>query len=155
MIATRALFAGYNGWMRVSLAQLKRRLLVVAGTVALGIGVVGVFLPILPTTPFLLLAAACYMRGSQRLYNGLLRNRLIGAYVRDYLQGRGMPVKAKIWTLGLLWASIVCSAAFVTDSFVVRITLAVVLAGVTVHIVLIRTRNNNVAASSNEPFTED
>lgn len=119
--------------------RLKRRLFVIAGTIALGTGVVGIIVPVLPTTPFLLLAAICYMRGSQRLYNALLCNRFIGSYVRNYLEGRGMSLKMKIWTLSLLWAAIVCSAVFFTDSFIIRIILAVVLIGVTIHILLIRT----------------
>jgi uncharacterized membrane protein YbaN (DUF454 family) len=119
--------------------KLKRRLFVIAGTVALIFGVVGIILPVLPTTPFLLLAAICYMRGSQRLYNALLRNRFVGNYVRNYLEGRGMSLTNKIWTISLLWITILCTAFLVTESLVIRIILAVVLIGVTVHILLIRT----------------
>ncbi len=119
--------------------KLKSRLFVIVGTIALGIGVVGIIIPVLPTTPFLLLAAICYMRGSQRLYNALLRNRFVGTYIRNYLEGRGMSLKMKIWTLSLLWVAIVCTAALATNSLIIRIILAVVLIGVTVHIFLIRT----------------
>jgi uncharacterized membrane protein YbaN (DUF454 family) len=119
--------------------KLKRRLFTIAGTIALGIGVVGIIVPVLPTTPFLLLAAICYMRGSQRLYNALLCNRFIGSYVRNYLEGRGMSLKMKIWTLSLLWAAIACTAVLATDSLIIRIILAVVLTGVTIHVLLIRT----------------
>jgi uncharacterized membrane protein YbaN (DUF454 family) len=122
--------------------RLKRRLLVIAGTIALCIGVVGIIIPILPTTPFLLLAAICYLRGSQRLYNTLLYNRFIGSYVRNYLEGRGMSLKMKIWTLTLLWTAIVCTAVLVTNSLIIRIVLAVVLIGVTIHIILIKTIKN-------------
>jgi uncharacterized membrane protein YbaN (DUF454 family) len=79
------------------------------------------------------------MRGSQRLYNALLCNRFIGSYVRNYLEGKGMSLKMKIWTLSLLWVSIVCTAALATDSLIIRIILAVVLTGVSIHILLIRT----------------
>jgi len=129
--------------------KLKRRLFVIAGTIALGIGVVGIIIPILPTTPFLLLAAICYMRGSQRLYNALLCNRFIGSYVRNYLEGKGMSLKMKIWTLSLLWIAIVCTAALSADSLVIRIILAVVLIGVTIHILLIRTATNNTESTKN------
>jgi hypothetical protein len=122
--------------------QLKRRLFIIAGTIALGLGVIGIILPVLPTTPFLLLAAICYMRGSQRLYNALLRNRFVGNYVRNYLEGRGMSLRNKIWTISLLWIAILCTAFLVTESLVIRIILAVVLIGVTVHILLIRTLKN-------------
>jgi len=119
--------------------MLKRRLFVAAGTIALVLGIVGIVMPVLPTTPFLLLAAICYLRGSQRLYNALLGNRFVGSYIKNYLEGRGMPLKMKIWTLTLLWIAIVCSALLATDSLIIRIILAVVLAGVTIHILLIKT----------------
>ena len=119
--------------------MLKRRLFVVVGTIALVLGIVGIIVPVLPTTPFLLLAAICYLRGSQRLYNALLGNRFVGSYISNYLEGRGMSLKMKIWTLSMLWIAIVCSALLATDSLIIRIILAVVLVGVTIHILLIRT----------------
>jgi len=122
--------------------KLKRRVFVIAGTIALVLGVIGIVLPVLPTTPFLLLAAICYMRGSQRLYNALLRNRFVGSYVRNYLEGRGMSLPNKIWTISLLWIAILCTAFLVIESLVIRIILAVVLLGVTVHILLIGTLKN-------------
>jgi uncharacterized membrane protein YbaN (DUF454 family) len=135
--------------------KLKRRLLVIAGTIALGIGVVGIIVPLLPTTPFLLLAAICYMRGSQRLYNALLCNRFIGSYVRNYLEGRGMSLKMKIWTLSLLWVAIVCTAVLATDSLTIRIILAVVLIGVTIHILLINTTKTDIVISPNNSYKQN
>lgn len=129
--------------------KLKRQLFVIAGTIALGIGVVGIIISVLPTTPFLLLAAICYMRGSQRLYNALLCNRFVGTYVRNYLEGRGMSLKMKIWTLSLLWIAIVCTAVLATDSLIIRIILAIVLTGVTIHILLIKTVKNNTKPTNN------
>ncbi len=122
-----------------AIAGLKRRLFTILGTVALSIGVVGIIVPVLPTTPFLLLAAICYTRGSPQLYNALLCNRFIGSYVRNYLEGRGMSLKMKVWTLSLLFLAIIVTAAFTTDSLVIRIILSIVLTGVTIHILLIRT----------------
>jgi len=122
--------------------KVKKRLFVIAGTIALVLGVVGIILPVLPTTPFLLLAAICYMRGSQRLYNALLRNRFVGNYVRNYLEGRGMSLTNKVWTISLLWVAVLCTAFLVTESLAIRIILAVILVGVTVHILLIRTLKN-------------
>ena len=125
--------------------KLKRRVFVIAGTLALVLGVVGIILPVLPTTPFLLLAAICYMRGSQRLYNALLRNRFVGNYVSNYLEGRGMSLTNKIWTITLILVAILCTAFLLTESLAVRIILALVLVGVTVHILLIRTlKNKNI-----------
>jgi uncharacterized membrane protein YbaN (DUF454 family) len=123
--------------------KLKRRLLIVAGTMATAIGIIGIFVPILPTTPFLLLAAACYLRSSQKFYYWLLNNRFIGAYVRNYLQGRGMPRKIKVFTILLLWATITCSIVFAVQSLIIRIILLVIAAGVSVHIMLIKTTPRN------------
>ncbi|NLE08154.1 MAG: DUF454 domain-containing protein, partial [Dehalococcoidales bacterium] len=68
---------------------MKRRLFVTAGTITLTLGVIGIIVPVLPTTPFLILTAICYTRGSERLYNALLTNRLCGSYLKNYLEGRG------------------------------------------------------------------
>ena len=118
----------------------KRRLLVAAGTLCTGLGIVGVFVPILPTTPFLLLAAACYMRSSERFYRWLTNNRVFGAYVRNYIEGRGMPLRIKVFTIFLLWLAIGLSATFAVQSLVIRVILISVAVGVTIHIVLIRKR---------------
>ena len=135
--------------------KLKRRLFIIAGTICVSIGVVGIIVPMLPTTPFLLLAAICYMRGSQRLYNALLCNRFIGSYVKNYLEGRGMSLKTKIWTLSLLWAAVACSAVLATDSLTTRIILAIVLAGVTIHIILIKTTKKDIVIFSHNPKKAD
>ena len=118
---------------------IKSRLFVVAGTIFIGIGVIGIILPVLPTTPFLLLAAACYMRGSQRLYNALLNNRFTGSYICNYLEGRGMPLKMKIRTIIFLWIAVVGTAVLAINSESLRIILAVVLIGVTIHIIKMKT----------------
>jgi uncharacterized membrane protein YbaN (DUF454 family) len=111
-----------------------------AGTVFLALGIVGIPVPILPTTPFLLLAAACYLRGSSRMHTWLLTNRYFGNYLNDYRLGRGMPVKVKAATLALLWTFIGASMLIAVSDTVVRIILLAVATGVTVHILTIRTK---------------
>jgi len=118
----------------------KRRLLIGAGTLCTGLGIIGIFIPILPTTPFLLLAAACYIRSSERFYQWLINNRIFGAYVRNYIEGRGMPIRIKIFTILLLWLTIGLSITFGVQNIVIRIVLICIAIGVTVHIVLIRKR---------------
>jgi uncharacterized membrane protein YbaN (DUF454 family) len=118
----------------------KRRLLIGAGTLSLGLGIIGVFIPILPTTPFLLLAAACYMRSSKRFYQWLINNRIFGAYVRNYIEGRGMPIRLKILTILLLWLTIGLSITFGVQNIVIRIVLICIAVGVTAHISLIKKR---------------
>jgi uncharacterized membrane protein YbaN (DUF454 family) len=94
----------------------------------------------LPTTPFLLLAAACYLRSSERFYRWLLGNRWFGTYIRDYIEGRGMPLRTKILTILLLWAAIGISVCAGTQNLAVRIVLALVAIGVTLHIIIIKVK---------------
>jgi uncharacterized membrane protein YbaN (DUF454 family) len=121
-----------------SSSKAAKWLLVVAGSFFVALGIVGIFLPVLPTTPFLLLAAACFARSSERFYRWLINNRWFGAYVRDYREGRGIPAKVKVFTVVLLWVVILLSAAFAVSNLVVRVILIAVAAAVTVHIVLIK-----------------
>lgn len=83
------------------------------GTIALALGILGLFLPLLPTTPFLLLAAFAYARGSSRLYDWLLRNRWFGGYIRDWREGRGIPLKSKIAAVFLLTITIGYSVLYI------------------------------------------
>jgi len=81
-----------------------------AGTLFVVLGVVGALVPVLPATPFLLLAAACYARSSRRLYGWLFTNRVFGEYLRRYRDGEGLPLASKIATLVLLWITLGVSA---------------------------------------------
>ncbi len=128
--------------------RFKRALYVVAGSTLVGIGVIGIVVPLLPTTPFLLLAAICYARSSQRLHRALLTNRFLGSYISNYIAGRGMTRRAKMWTLSLLWIGIGLSAALATDSSIVRIALGVILVGVTLHILAIGSPHTGVVSDS-------
>jgi len=119
--------------------RLKRYLFIIAGTLSVILGVIGIFLPVLPTTPFLLLAAACYIRGSQKMYNLLLNNRYLGAYIRSYLEGKGMPLKVKCFTIALLWITIGLTTFLVIENLAIRIVLLIIACGVTAHILWIKT----------------
>lgn len=111
-----------------------------AGSFFLSLGIVGIAIPLLPTTPFLLLAAACYLRGSERMYKWMLTNRYFGSYLRNYRQGRGIPWRVKIATVSLLWIVIGFSAIVVTDNMIVRIVLLVVALGVSIHMLTIKAK---------------
>lgn len=78
----------------------------VAGALAVLLGILGLFLPLLPTTPFLLLASWCFARGSSRLHRWLLSHRVFGEYLRNFEAGRGIPLKAKILATTMLWGSL-------------------------------------------------
>ena len=122
----------------VTWSMLKGRLLVAAGFISVGIGVVGVVVPLLPTTPFLLLAAYCFLRGSPRWHAWLLGNRVFGRYIHDYLTQRAVPRRTKIAALVVLWVCLIVSAALVRIWYV-AIILAVIGIAVTIHILRLRT----------------
>jgi uncharacterized membrane protein YbaN (DUF454 family) len=113
-------------------------LLISLGTFFVGVGIVGIFVPILPATPFLLISAALYAKSSVRFYDWLINNKIFGQYIKNYREGKGIPLRLKIITITLLWITIGCSAVFVVDIFWVRIMLIIIAAGVTVHTIRIR-----------------
>ena len=83
-----------------------RYALLAIGWLSVLLGVIGIFVPVLPTTPFLLLAAACFVRSSRRFYLWLVHHKHLGPWIRDYLEGNGIPLKGKVYAIGLMWASI-------------------------------------------------
>ena len=128
------------------LSKQLKVLFIGTGTILICISIVGIFVPVLPTTPFLLLAAALYARSSRRFYDWLINNRILGKYIKNYREGKGIPIKVKIITISILWITIGCSAIFAIDILWVRILLVIIAIGVTVHIVRIRPRyKSNIA----------
>ena len=119
--------------------RLIRWLLISAGTLFVGLGILGIFLPLLPTTPFLLLAAACYARSSKRFHHWLLNNRLFGNYIKNYQKGKGIPIKVKFSSIILLWIAIIFSAFFVVHLVLIKTILILIAIGVSIHILSIRT----------------
>lgn len=103
------------------------------GGIAVVLAILGVFLPLLPTTPFLLLASACFARGSTRLHTWLINNRLFGEYLRNYEQGRGIPLRGKVVALAMLWASIGYSAFAVGSAALVALLTGIAV-GVTIYL---------------------
>lgn len=124
-------------------SPLRRALLLIAGSLSLGVGLVGIIVPVLPTTPFLILAALCYGRSSVRCYRWLITNRLFGRYLNDYLCGRGVSWRVKTSALVLLWSVIGLSAALAVDRWWVRAILGAVAVGVTVHVLMLKGRSED------------
>ena len=124
--------------------KIRRYILIIAGTIFLVFGFIGIFLPILPTTPFLLLAAACYARSSQRFYNWLMNNKWFGNYIKNYHEGRGVPLKFKIFTISLLWITILISIYFVINNFWIEIIFIIIAIGVTINIITIKTYRHKI-----------
>lgn len=115
--------------------KLVRALLIVCGTFSLGLGAIGIVLPVLPTTPFLLLSAACYLRSSNRMYKWLLGNKWFGEYIRNYQEGRGIPANTKILAITILWTTIFFSAfIFLDEILIAQVVLFLIALGVSIHI---------------------
>ncbi len=121
------------------LNPLQRFLWTVAGSISLGLGVLGIPLPLLPTTPFLLLAAYCYARSSERFYYWLIHHRLFGEHIRNYRDHRGTTYQVKVGAISLLWITISLSAIFAVSLLWVRLLLLVIAIGVTIHIATLNT----------------
>jgi len=121
--------------------RFKRGFFIAAGTISLGIGAIGIFVPLLPTTPLLLLSAACYLRGSKRMHHWMLNNKWFGAYIRNYKEGRGIPLRAKVLIVALLWIAIGYSA-YLVNPFLVQIVLVAIAVMVSMHIVALPTLRN-------------
>ena len=119
--------------------KIKRIALMAGGTVAVALGVAGLFLPVLPTTPFLLLAAVCFSRSSKRFYDWLLSNRWCGAYIRNYREGRGITRRQKAIAILFLWLTIGYTAGFAVSLGWVRLVLLGIAAAVTLHLLWIKT----------------
>ena len=98
---------------------------VIAGSVFVVLGAFGVILPGLPTTPFLILAAACYIRSSQRLYDWLIANKTFGPYLRDYREGKGIPKRAKKIALVMMTIFVGYAVLFALDDLFVRIVVLI------------------------------
>jgi uncharacterized membrane protein YbaN (DUF454 family) len=92
--------------------EIKNKLYIVFGTAFVILGVIGIFVPLMPSTIFLLIGASCYARGSQRFYTWLMNNRWLGGMIRDYREGRGIPLRQKLLTMIILWMTIGSSAYF-------------------------------------------
>ena len=125
--------------VNISDKPLIRILLMVGGFIFVGIGILGMFLPLLPTTIFLLLAAWCFARSSERFHNWLHTNKLFGKYLSNYRLEKGMTPKSKIFSISFLWAGILTSVIFATNSIYIRILLISIAIGVTWHLAAIKT----------------
>lgn len=117
-------------------------LFMILGTISVVLGVIGIFLPILPTTPFLLLAVFFYLKSSEKMYCYLINNKYLGSYIKNYTEKKGISLKTKIFVLTLLWISITFSALFVIDQLLIRILLFLIAFFVSWHILSQKTITN-------------
>jgi len=125
---------------------ITKALWLTAGIICLVLGTIGMVLPILPTTPFLLAAAACFCKSSPRMYNWLLNNKYFGEYIKNYKEGKGLPLKTKITALTVLWTTIIISTVFLLNRLLppqlllpMQIIMIAVAAAVSIHILRLPT----------------
>ena len=128
--------------------QARRYLLLAVGILAVALGTVGVFVPILPTTPFLLLAVACFARSSTRLERWLLGHRWFGPYLYAYREHRAMTSRHRALTLALLWAGLTYAAVAHAESWWLRGVLGAIGLGVTIHLLTLRTYTRAMLAAA-------
>jgi len=115
-----------------------RVVLIILGFIFVALAIVGIILPLVPATPFLLLASACFVRSSDKLYNKLISNKYVGDYINNFQKGKGIPQKAKYYTIIVLWASLTFS--FISfDHILIRVGLVVTGIAVTTLIWKIKT----------------
>jgi uncharacterized membrane protein YbaN (DUF454 family) len=120
-------------------SSLYRYGLLSLGFILVGIGILGIFLPLLPTTIFLILASACFVKSSPRAHQWLKNNKWLGGYLKNYREKSGLSIKSKLFTIIMLWVSILFSAFVFTEEFYIRLLLLLIAVGVTIHLIFIKT----------------
>ena len=117
----------------------KRVFFLVSGFVSLGLAILGIFLPVLPTTPFLLLSAYCFSRSSKKWHQWLLKHKHFGKIIRNYNERRGVSLRIKIFAISFLWITILFSVVVVVEPIVLDFLLITIATFVTIHIFKLQT----------------
>lgn len=126
----------------VELTGFRKYFYLVSGVILVAIGVIGIFLPVLPTTIFLILASACFVKGSPKANEWLRNHKILGMYLKNYQDGTGLTLKAKVINIFLLWSMILISAFLFTEEIYIRLILIAIAIGVTIHLVMVKTKRN-------------
>ena len=120
--------------------KVRKIIYVTLGSISLALGTLGIFLPLLPTTPFYLLTAWFYMRSSEKLYCKVMSNKYVGTIIRNFQEDKSIPLKTKIIIVSMLWGTILFSVFFAVSVWWIRILLLAVAIGVTIHILSFKTK---------------
>lgn len=124
----------------LEMPKLYRYFYLISGVLLVAIGVIGIFLPVLPTTIFLILASACFVKSSPRANEWLRNHKVLGMYIKNYQDKTGLTIKAKIFNITFLWLMILLSAFYFTNEFYIKVILILIALGVTIHLLMIKTR---------------
>jgi len=126
----------------VSVSPVAKYFYLVSGFLLVAIGVIGIFLPLLPTTIFLILASICFVKSSPKANDWLRNHKVLGGYIDNYQNKTGLTIKSKIINIVLLWFSISVSAFYLTDEFYIKILLFGIAVGVTIHLLMVKTKKS-------------
>ena len=108
--------------------------LTIVGLISLALGITGIFLPVLPTTPFLLLSAALFLKSNKGLYDWLLDHPRLGTYIRNFMEYKAIPLRIKILSVSMVWMTLSYCAIFVAEHWLFRVFFIVLAIGITIHI---------------------
>lgn len=127
--------------------DIKKSILILLGTLTLGIGIIGIFLPLLPTTPLLLITAYCYLNSSNKLYTKLINSKRLGPYIKDYIENKAVTKKVKKTAIAVLWMSLVISIVLIENTYI-QVFLGLTGIGVSIYILSLKTieHTDNVCA---------
>ena len=114
-------------------------ILIILGSISLVLGVIGIFLPLLPTTPFLLLSAALYVRSSEKLYDWLISQKHLGTYIRNFHEHKAIPLRAKIISVAMVWITLLYCAISISESIFLSIILLILATMISWHILSYKT----------------
>lgn len=120
----------------------------ISGIILVLIGTIGIFLPVLPTTIFLILASACFIKSSPRAHQWLRNHKLFGQYIKNYEEKSGLTLKSKFFNILFLWIMISISILFFTSEIVIKIVLLLIAIGVTIHLLMIKTQKPDINENS-------
>lgn len=123
-----------NNILRITLISL--------GIISLTLGIIGIFVPVLPTTPFLLASVALFAKSSPKLYYKLLNNKYLGEYIKNFRVHKSIPLKTKIFAISVLWVSITTSIIFFIKILWVKILVASIASVVTYYILSFKTKRD-------------
>ncbi len=124
----------------ISISPFAKYFYLISGFLLVAIGVIGIFLPLLPTTIFLILASICFLKSSPKANDWLRNHKVLGGYIDNYQNKTGLTRNSKIANIITLWTSISLSAFLLTNELYIRIILLAIAIGVTVHLLMIKTK---------------
>lgn len=123
------------------MGEARRLIYILLGTLFLILGAIGIFVPLLPTTPFWLLTCWFYLRSSEKLYNRAMSNRYFGTYIKNFMVDKAIPMRSKIISIAVMWLSTILTSLFLIEYLWIKILLVLISVGVTWHIVSFPTKN--------------